>query len=64
LRVSVIDPTGNEITRQFVRGSGQQQIDVGSCANGDQAVAGAVQKALRQAGEEYAYRVINALNIK
>jgi len=64
LRVSVIDPTGNEITRQLVRGSGQQQTDVGNCSNGDQAVAGAVQKALRQSAEEYAYRVINSLNIK
>lgn len=64
LRVSVLDPSSHEVTRQFVRGTGQMQLDVGSCNGGEPAVAGAVQKALREAAEDYAYRVVNALDIK
>jgi hypothetical protein len=63
LRVSVSDGNGVEIARQIIRGSGQAQEDVGSCTEGDKALAPALQKALRELAEEYADRVVNELHI-
>ncbi len=64
LRVSVMAPNGTEVSRQLIRGSGQQATDVGSCAGGSEAVEAAINKALRQVAEEYADRVINLLVIQ
>jgi hypothetical protein len=64
LRVSVTDPDGVEIARQVIRGLGMRQNDAMSCDEGSAALSGAVQQALREVGEEYADRIVNALRIK
>jgi hypothetical protein len=64
LRVSIHNPKGDEISRQIVRGTGQDQEEVGACSDGNKPLSTAVQKALRNLAEEYADRVINELHIE
>lgn len=62
LRVSIMDQQRREIVRTAISGHGTANLP-GNCLSAGLPIKQAIEKAIRRVGDEYAYRVLNTLQL-